>query len=242
MDTKTSNEEHIAHCLILPFPNQGHINPMLQFAKRLTHKRLKITFTVTKFLFAKEFSGGGSISIRAISDGFDEGGRAQAKTFEEYQTRFNRVGRETLTELLQDLDKSGCPVDCVIYDPFIPWALDLAKGFGLSAAAFFTQSCAVDFIYYQVYKGELKLPLSGNEVVVIEGLPPLKPEEMPSFIYHHGSYPATFQMISDQFRNVDKADWILVNTFYKLEEEKSRPSLAFENVSARAVHELEQQN
>ncbi|KAG5589091.1 hypothetical protein H5410_039605 [Solanum commersonii] len=31
---------HKAHCLILPYPGQGYINPMLQFAKRLQSKRV----------------------------------------------------------------------------------------------------------------------------------------------------------------------------------------------------------
>ncbi|KAL0404685.1 UNVERIFIED_CONTAM: UDP-glycosyltransferase 74E2 [Sesamum radiatum] len=193
---------------------------MLQFAKRLSHKRLKITLALTRFILKTiEGLSGGSISIGSISDGFDEGGRAQAKTHEEYMARFQEVGPQTLTWLLQDLANSGCPVDCVVYDPFIPWALEQAKGFGLSAAAFFTQSCAVDCIYYQVYCGELKPPLQWGEVVVVPGLPPLRPAEMPSFIYFHGSYPSTFEMVVNQFQNVLKADWIFVNTFYKLEEE-----------------------
>ncbi|KAL0339885.1 UNVERIFIED_CONTAM: UDP-glucosyltransferase [Sesamum radiatum] len=162
MDEKKAKANERAHCLILPYPSQGHINPMLQFAKRLSHKRLKITLALTRFLL-KTIKGlsGGSISIGSISDGFDEGGRAQAKTQEEYLARFQQVGRETLMELLQALADSGSPVDCVVYDPFIPWVLDLAKGSGLLAAAFLTQSCSVGCIYHRVYCGELKVPVRG---------------------------------------------------------------------------------
>jgi len=28
-------KNHVAHCLILPYPAQGHMNPMIQFSKRL---------------------------------------------------------------------------------------------------------------------------------------------------------------------------------------------------------------
>ncbi|KAL0383324.1 UNVERIFIED_CONTAM: UDP-glycosyltransferase 74B1 [Sesamum calycinum] len=220
MDAKRAKANERAHCLILPYPSQGHINPMLQFAKRLSHKRLKITLALTRFLL-KTIKGlsGGSISIGSISDGFDEGGRAQAKTHEEYLARFQQVGRETLMELLQALADSGSPVDCVVYDPFIPWVLDLAKASGLLAAAFLTQSCSVVSIYHRVYCGELKVPVRGSEVVVVPGLPPLRPEEIPSFIDVHGLYPLAFQLATNQFQNIDKADWIFVNTFYELEEE-----------------------
>ncbi|XP_022857144.1 UDP-glycosyltransferase 74F2-like [Olea europaea var. sylvestris] len=213
-------ENHIAHCLILPYPSQGHINPMLQFAKRLRHKQVKITLVVTKFLrkTVQEFPGSSDISLETISDGFDEGGRAKVESSEAYLTRFRLVGTETLSELVEK-HKTDCAVDCIIYDPFLSWGLDVAKKFGLVSAAFFTQSCAVDNIYYHVCKKELKLPLSETEKIVIPGLPVLEPSDLPSFVYVHGSYPAAFEMILNQFQNLEKADWILVNTFHKLEEE-----------------------
>ncbi|XP_057767356.1 UDP-glycosyltransferase 74G1-like [Salvia miltiorrhiza] len=210
--------ENGAHCLIVPYPITGHINPMLQFAKRLSHKRVRVTLALTEFLLKTTTFSAASVSLRPISDGFDDGGRAHAKTSDEYFARFQETGRQTLSELIRELSGSGRVVDCVVYDPFIPWVLDVAKGAGLQAAAFFTQSCAVDNIYHQAYAGELRLPLSGGEVEV-PGLPAMKPDEMPSFIYVHGSYPGPFRMILDQFRNLGRADWIFINTFRELEEE-----------------------
>lgn len=203
----------------MPHPTQGHINPALQFAKRLTHKRVRVTLALTKFILkSTAASSAASISLRAISDGFDDGGRAHATSSEEYRARFEQIGQQTLSELLRDLAGSGQPVDCVVYDPFNPWVLDVAKRLGLPAAALFTQSCAVVNIYHQTYAGELKLPLAGGEVVV-PGLPAMEPGDMPSFFYDGGSHRGTFQMVLDQFRNVEEADWIFINTFDELEEE-----------------------
>ncbi|KAB1223560.1 UDP-glycosyltransferase 74E2 [Morella rubra] len=42
---------------------------------------------------------------------------------------------------------------------------------------------------------------------------------MPSFIYDWGSYPGGLDMLVNQFANIDKADWVLLNTFYELEQE-----------------------
>ncbi|KAB1223557.1 UDP-glycosyltransferase 74B1 [Morella rubra] len=39
-----------AHCLVLAFPSQGHINPMFEFSKRLEHKRVKVTLVTTYFV------------------------------------------------------------------------------------------------------------------------------------------------------------------------------------------------
>ena len=98
----------------------------------------------------------------------------------------------------------------------MPWALDVAKKFGLVGAVFFTQSCAVHNIYYHVNKGLLKLPLSEAEIL-LPGLPPVQPQDMPSFIYDLITYLAIIDMLVSQFYYVDKADWVLCNTLYELE-------------------------
>jgi pathogen-inducible salicylic acid glucosyltransferase len=128
------------------------------------------------------------------------------------------VGTQTLAELIEKVCSSGYPVDCVVYDPFLPWALDVAKKLGLLGAVLFTQSCAVDNIYYHVHKAVLKLPLLDSEIL-LPGSPPLGPQDMPSSIYDFGSYPAFFDTLVGQFSNIDKADCLLVNTFYELEKE-----------------------
>lgn len=207
-----------AHCLVLSYPTQGHINPLLEFSKRLEHKGVKATLVTTYSMSKTIHKEASSIALETISDGYDEGGIEQAETIKAYLDRFWKVGSQTLTDLLQKLSNSGSPVDCIVYDSFLPWALDIAKKFGLVGAVFFTQSCAVNNIYYHVQKGVLKLPLQENEIL-LPGLPTLEPQDMPSFIYVWGSYPAALDMVVNQFANVDKADWVLCNTFYELEQE-----------------------
>jgi pathogen-inducible salicylic acid glucosyltransferase len=145
-------------------------------------------------------------------------GIAQAESIHAYLERFRRVGSQTLAELIEKVSTSGCPINCVVYDPFVPWALDVAKKFGLLGAALFTQSCIVNNIYYHVHKGVLKVPLSETEIL-LPGLPSLESQDMPSFIYDSVSYPAVFDMFMGQFTNLDQADWVFVNTFYELEQE-----------------------
>eukprot|EP00258_Populus_trichocarpa_P011598 XP_002320558.1 UDP-glycosyltransferase 74G1 [Populus trichocarpa] len=209
-----------AHCLVVSFPAQGHINPMLQFSKRLEHKGVKVTPVTTRFISNAIMSGSSSssISLQTISDGYDEGGIGHAESIKSYLDRFWKVGLQTLDNLVEKLSGSDCPVDCIIYDAFMPWGLDVAKKFGLVGAAFFTQSCAVDSIYYHVYRGLIKLPVTETQILV-PGLPPLEPQDLPSFIYHLGTYPDFFDMLLDQFSNIDRADWVFCNSFYMLERE-----------------------
>jgi pathogen-inducible salicylic acid glucosyltransferase len=218
-----------AHCLALAYPSQGHINPLLEFSKRLENKGVKVTLVTTHFIsktIHKE-AATFNIALETISDGYDEGGEAQAESFRAYFESLRRVGSQTLAELLEKLSTSGCPVDCVVYDAFLPWALDIAKKFGLVGAAFFTQSCAVGNIYYHVYKGVLKVPLSETEILLPRS-PPLGALDMPSFIYQFGiSHPGAFEMLVGQFSNIDKVDWVLCNTFYELEQEVTKHTINF---------------
>ncbi|KAL8536804.1 hypothetical protein ACS0TY_012105 [Phlomoides rotata] len=211
--------EYKAHCLIFPFPLQGHINPMLQFSKRLLHKKIRITLVLTKLQAKTTPFSSDTISLETISDGFDDGPPPDA-TMETRKAKFEEFGSRSLKELIERLAGSGRPVDCVVFDPFMPWAVAVAKELGASAAAFFTQSCAVDHIYYHVYKGDLKVPLlAGEDQILIPGLPPLRPEDLPSFIFAYGSYPPFFELVVNQFKGLENADWLLFNTFYSLEQE-----------------------
>ncbi|XP_039160761.1 UDP-glycosyltransferase 74F2 [Eucalyptus grandis] len=208
-----------AHVLVLPYPAQGHISPMLQFAKRLVSKGVRVTLATTVFV-AKSMHAAlnDSIGIETISDGFDEGGSAQAESIEAYLRSLQAVGSRTLAALIKKLDNSGDAIDAIIYDGFLSWALDVAKQFGKSGVAFYTQACAVNNVYYHAYQGLLPLPLSGT-TISLPGLPPLEPAETPSFLYVLGSYPAFFNLIVNQFSNIDGADLVLYNSFYELEKE-----------------------
>lgn len=213
--------ESKAHCLILPDQLQGHINPMIQFSKRLAQKGVEITLVVTRYTFKsmQEFSGG-SIAVETISDGYDDGWRGDLnQDLQEFIDRSREVGMKTLQELVEKLRNSGRAVDCVIYDPLIPWCLDVAKMLGLVGAAFFTQSSSVTSIFYHSHEGRIQLPLLENRPLHLPGLPPLQPPDMPSFMYDHGSYPVLLKLLEDQFKNIGKADWIFFNTFYALERE-----------------------
>ncbi|KAF2298755.1 hypothetical protein GH714_026594 [Hevea brasiliensis] len=221
--TESNMEEKAktAHVLVLPFPGQGHLNPMLQFSRLLVSKGLQGTFVVTTYIpRSKNLSTStGPLRFDTISDGFDEGGSKQAASMEAYLSSLHSTGRKTLTDLLKKHQSSSNPIDYVIYEPFLSWALDVAKNFGLVAAGFFTHACAVDYIFYKFYRKMLPDPVSGP--VSMKGLPTLELQDLPSFIVLPESYPANLKMIMSQFANMEKADFVLIYTFYKLGSEIS---------------------
>ncbi|CAM8953664.1 unnamed protein product [Rhodiola kirilowii] len=208
------------HILTLPYPSQGHINPLLHLSKRLASKGAKTTLATTVFI-AKSFTvcpaTTSQVQFDTISDGFDDGGFSHAESIESYISHLQAAGSKSLAELIQRHKRSGHPIDCIVYDAFLPWAIDVAKAFGLRCAAFFTQPCAVNYIYYLVYNGVLVVPGDSASLMKIPGMPEMVMSDMPSFIAVSGSYSAYFELVLNQFCNVEKADAILGNSFHQLE-------------------------
>ncbi|GAU47604.1 hypothetical protein TSUD_90090 [Trifolium subterraneum] len=55
--------------------------------------------------------------------------------------------------------------------------------------------------------------------IVLPGLPKLEAADLPSFLYQYGTYPGYFDILTNQFSNIEQAQWVLVNTFHELEPE-----------------------
>ncbi|KAJ0239823.1 hypothetical protein HA466_0225460 [Hirschfeldia incana] len=204
-------EDKRGHVLAVPYPTQGHITPIRQFCKRLISKDLKTTLALTTFIFNSiKPDTSGPVSIATISDGYDQG-RGSSYDIHEYLKTFKTIGSRTIAEIIRKHETSDNPITCIVYDAFMPWALDVAREFGLAAAPFFTQSCSVNYVYNLSYinHGSLKPP--------VKDLPFLELQDLPSFLSVSGSYPAFLEMVLQQFTNFEKADFVLVNSFQELE-------------------------
>ncbi|KNA22086.1 hypothetical protein SOVF_037310 [Spinacia oleracea] len=162
---------------------------MLQFSKRLSSKGIKSTLITTIYIskslktttIATHY--GPPIQLRPISDGYDDDGYHQAESTAAYLDSLRTNGPVSLAQLIKKLSEEGDPVNAVIYDGFLPWALDVAKQFGLVGVVFFTQSCTVNSIYYHVQRGLIQLPLMGHgsTTVSVPGAPELQPPTVPSY-------------------------------------------------------------
>ncbi|CAL9756499.1 unnamed protein product [Musa acuminata subsp. burmannicoides] len=208
-----------AHVLVLPFPSQGHISPMFQFAKRLAAKGPKTTLVTTHFILNSFPSQTDSVRLAPISDGHDRGGFPSAASLEAYLLTLADVGARSLSKLIDQHAASGCPFTCMVYDTVVQWAVEVAKMHGLATAAFSTQSCAVSAIYYYVNQGMLDVPEAGGSVSCSAPfLPPLARSEFPSLALRQGRNLTVSTMAMNQF-NLEKDDWVLFNSFDMLEIE-----------------------
>lgn len=142
-----------------------------------------------------------SISFESIYDDVSNGGFSGEGGLMGFMQRFQSAGGEYIRDLVKRYQDSSSPVKCLVYDGNMPWGLDVAKEVGILGAAFFTQSCAAIASYLEIKNRE-----EGSDVP----LPELGLSKMP---------PAILTLIFTQFSNLDGADWVLFNSFNKLEEE-----------------------
>ncbi|XP_028756714.1 UDP-glycosyltransferase 74G1-like [Neltuma alba] len=209
------------HCVVLAYPAQGHINPMLEFSKRLQLEGVTVTLVCT-ISYCNKFHKlpGFNIAFETISDGFDDGGFDEAgRQNVNYYERFREVGTQTLIELVEKLNRTGKPVDCIVYDSFLPWVLEVSRKLGLLGVSFLTQNIGVDSIYHHVNKGKLKFPLVRDENISLPGLPTFEPRDLPTFLYECEPGDPVLDLVVGQFSNIEQADYILCNSFYELEIE-----------------------
>ncbi|KAI4343780.1 hypothetical protein L6164_011090 [Bauhinia variegata] len=210
--------EQKGHVIVLPYPAQGHINPMLQFAKRLISKGVKATLATTPYTI--KYIDASSVHVEPISDGYDEGGFKFAPSVEAYLESFKSVGSRTLSELILKFRESPCPANCIVYDSLFPWALDVAQKFGIYKAVFLTNSASVCSIYWHIKLGRLNLPLDKEMFPIsLPGLPPLHSSDLPSFIARPADHSAYLAAIMEKFEILEHNDWVLCNTFQELESE-----------------------
>ncbi|KAM3353862.1 hypothetical protein ACQJBY_024826 [Aegilops geniculata] len=221
------------HLLIICNPSQGNVNPMLRLGKRLAAKGLLVTFSSTADVGAKITAssgvedggddvplGLGRIRFEFLDDQFD--GKEEPK-FNDLMTHLETTGPPAFAKLLRRQEEAGRPVACVLGNPFIPWAMDVAEAAGIPYAVLWVQSCAVFSLYYHHVHGLLDLPAEDDldAWVKLPGLPALSVTDVPSFLLP--SNPYCFKLFTEailrQFRAIHRPSWVFVNSFSELERD-----------------------
>lgn len=203
---------------MVTYPAQGHINPLLQFAKRLASKGLKATLATTHYTLKSINTT--AVGVEPISDGYDGGGYPLAPSLEAYLESFRAVGSKTLAELIMKFSATESPVNCVVYDSLLPWALEVARRFGIVGVVFLTNSASVCSLYCHINRGDLSFPVEKEKVpLLMPGLPPLGLSEMPSFLAQPGDHSPYLALIMEKFGILEEIDWVFCNSFEELESE-----------------------
>ncbi|KAE9607794.1 hypothetical protein Lal_00013400 [Lupinus albus] len=220
-------DETIAEVLMVSMSLQGHLNPMLNLAKRLISNGVHVTVATTEDARhrLKENLKNMNVQFEFFSDGltldFDR------SNTEALVNTIKLQGSKNFSTLLTNLTKDH-NYSCVIINPFVPFAIDVIADHGIPCAMLWIQASATYSIYYRYYKYIDSFPNleDPNEKVHLPSLPVLNVRDLPSFMLP--SSPRHFwNLLNDLFKSLDKVKTVLGTSFYEIEEEivKSMDSL-----------------
>ncbi|KAM3337639.1 UDP glycosyltransferase 9 [Capsicum galapagoense] len=204
------------HVLVFPSPAQGHINPIVQFAKILASKGNKVTIlTIDLVCKTMLLDCGSLINIECIQHEYKP-----FASMDDFLEWFQCFMLEKFTSIIHKFANTEYPVKVLVIDSLITWIIDLAHELGLKVAAFHTQPVALSAIYYHIdHEDPSKIPFDGGSVVKLPSIPLLENEDLPTFITESDAYPTIKRLVFGQNFNFKKADWLLFNSFDVLEEE-----------------------
>ncbi|KAL4194652.1 hypothetical protein AMTRI_Chr05g69580 [Amborella trichopoda] len=214
------------HILLVTFPAQGHVKPAIRFARRLTASNASLLVSLaTNEAIGQQMRDSGAagsdehISFETFSDGLSVD--SNQHDIDKFMAQLNRAGPEGLATLINDLQVRGRQVHCIVSNPFVPWVVDVAEGFGIPCAMLWVQSCAVYAVYYQSLcrLDEFPTPERLNIDVSLPGLPVLKTNELPSFLVPFAPYQCLADAILGHIKKIKKVKWVLANSFHALETE-----------------------
>ncbi|KAK7273039.1 hypothetical protein RIF29_14085 [Crotalaria pallida] len=219
------------HVLLVSYPAQGHINPLLRLAKSIAAKGLFVTFVTTEDV-GKDIRAANSIaheSVTPVGEGFlkfefFEEGLVPDDPIKENPTdhiaHTEHVGRKFISQMIEKHESTNHPISCIINNPFYPWVSDAAAEHDIPSAVLWTQSVAIFIVYHHYFHKLVPFP-SDTEPCIDVQLPSLllKYNEIPDFLLPTTSFPLLRTIILEQFKYLSKPFCVLVDSFEELEHD-----------------------
>ncbi|KAL1291593.1 hypothetical protein HN51_060120 [Arachis hypogaea] len=144
--------------LVIPYPAQGHVNPMMSFSHKLVDHGCNIIFVNSDFnhkrvVRSMENNNGSSSPIKLVSIPDGLGPEHDRVNLGELSVSILRTMPSKLEKLIEDLQMNeGIKVTCVVADVFMGWALEVAKKVGIKGAFFWPAAASMFVLQYNVPK------------------------------------------------------------------------------------------
>ncbi|XP_015879807.3 UDP-glycosyltransferase 83A1 [Ziziphus jujuba] len=229
------------HVLVIPFPVQGHVNPLMLFSHKLALQGFKVSFLNTDFNHKRVLSamalcddgkspvGSKNISLVSIPDGLspDDDRTDMALLCEAILDNMPAKLEELLTNFnaLSDGDDDK-KITCVIADGNMGWAMEVATKMGIRGAIFWPAAAATFVMELNIQRmiNEGLIDSSGfqtnkkQKLHLSQGLPAMDASNFPWSCTGDSTSQKTIFHYVERFVEASKlTDWWLFNTAYDVE-------------------------
>ncbi|XP_059632103.1 crocetin glucosyltransferase, chloroplastic-like [Cornus florida] len=218
------------HILLVTVPGQGHINPSLQFAKRLVAMGVKVTFATSLFAIQRMNKTAPipeGLTLAPFSDGYDNGG--QFENIENYISSLRIHSSQAVANLINASKDKDHVFARVVYTTNIPWVAEVAHDLHIPSTLLWVQPATIMDIYYYYFNGyaDVITKNSCDPVCPIElpGLPLLTSRDLPSFLLPNLTDSYNFLPVFKKHLDILDAETnpqVLINTFDTLESDALR--------------------
>ncbi|KAH7849671.1 hypothetical protein Vadar_021255 [Vaccinium darrowii] len=229
------------HAVCIPFPAQGHINPMLKLAKLLHHRGFHVTFVNTEFNHRRLLKSRGpdvldgtpSFRFETIPDGLPESDLNATHDAVSLCVSTSKNCLAPFRDLLSKLNDtalSNVPsVTCIVADAAMTFTICAAEELGIPDVLFWTGSACGFMGFVQspnlIEKGYVPLKdvsylTNGYLNTIIDWIPGMKGirlKDILNLTLTSGENNNMWEYVLGEIANAHRASAIIFNTFEKLE-------------------------
>ncbi|ESQ49901.1 hypothetical protein EUTSA_v10020693mg [Eutrema salsugineum] len=225
------------HVMVIPYPAQGHILPLMSFSRYLAKQGIQITFVNIEFnhnriinSISKSSHGDyvpNRIKLVSIHDGLEDSPEERniPGKLSESVLRFMPTKVEELIKNMISETSGGTIISCVVADQSLGWAIEIAAKFGIRRAAFCPAAAASMVLGFSIQKlvddGLIDCdgtPRVNKTIQLSPGMPDMETDK---FVWvclkNKDSQRNIFQLMLQNNKSIESTDWLLCNSVYELE-------------------------
>ncbi|GMY39796.1 UDP-glycosyltransferase 83A1-like [Fagus crenata] len=220
------------HVLVIPFPAQGHVAPLMKLSHWIVDHGIKVTFVNTEFIHAKltasmavKNEDKSPIRLVSIPDGLEPGD--DRKDFIKLKESVDKFMPAHFKDLIEKINKSDDDdqISCVIADATVGWALEVAEKMGIKRAALWPAgpgNLAFSLHIPKLIEGGIiddKGTLKENNLIWLsQEIPAWSSTEFPWTCPGDSKLQKKFfGSLSKVNHYVKLCNWLLCNSFYELD-------------------------
>ncbi|XVF61586.1 hypothetical protein PTKIN_Ptkin08bG0141800 [Pterospermum kingtungense] len=230
-----------SHAVCVPFPSQGHVNPILQLAKLLHSRGFHITFVNTEFNHRRLIKSRGEEAVKGLSDfrfetipdGLPPSDSDATQDVPQLCDSTRRTCLAPLLELLDKLNSSSelPPVTCIVSDGIMNFSTKAAQVIGVPYVQLWTSSTPayLGYLHYREFAERGIVPFKDENFLTdgtldmpidwIPGMSNIRLKDIPSFIRTTDPKDILFNFVMEVSEEVLESSSIIFNTFDELDKE-----------------------